>query len=96
MKVITVCGMGLGTSLMLLMEVQSIAAKHGFDVSGEATDLGSALGRKCDFFVASSEIASQLASKNALIVGIKNIIDKNEIENKIVPVMQAIADKRGE
>jgi PTS system ascorbate-specific IIB component len=48
MKILSVCGMGFGTSLMLLMEVQAIAKKHGYTVDGEATDLGSAKGQKCD------------------------------------------------
>ena len=32
MKVITVCGMGFGTSLMLLMSIKEIGKKHGVDI----------------------------------------------------------------
>lgn len=41
MRVITVCGMGFGTSLMLLMTIKDIGKKHHVAVEGEAVDLGS-------------------------------------------------------
>lgn len=93
MKVLTVCGMGMGTSLMLLMEIQSVAKKHGIAIEGEAVDLGSAKGRTCDLIVASAEIANELSDVNAEIVGIKNIIDRVEIEQKIMPVIQNIINR---
>ncbi|MBE0068336.1 PTS sugar transporter subunit IIB [Thermoanaerobacterium thermosaccharolyticum] len=90
MKVVTVCGMGMGTSLMMLMEIQDIAKKHGYKIEGEAVDLSSAKGKKCDFFVASEEIAAQLKHENALVVSIKNLIDKDEIERKVIPVIESL------
>lgn len=96
MRVVTVCGMGFGTSLMLLMDIQSIAKKHGFNVEGEATDLGSAKGKSCDFMVASSEIASELHGEKVKIVPIENLLNKQEIESKVMPVIRQIAEKKGE
>ena len=49
MKVVTVCGMGFGTSLMLLMSVKESGRKYGITVEGEATDLGSYKGKKLRF-----------------------------------------------
>jgi ascorbate PTS system EIIB component len=91
MRIVTVCGMGFGTSLMLLMEVQAIAKKHGYEVDGEAVDLGSAKGKTCDFMVASSEIASELSSESVEVVSINNLLDKEEIEQKVMPVIEKIA-----
>lgn len=88
MEILTVCGMGFGTSLMLLMEIQDIAKKHGFTVGGEATDLSSAKGRKCDMIVASSEIAKELAEEEVKVVPIINILDKKEIEEKVLPAIK--------
>lgn len=87
MRIVTVCGMGFGTSLMLLMDIQAIAKKHGYDVQGEATDLGSAKGKPCDFMVAASEIASELSHENVEVISINNLLDKEEIENKVMPVV---------
>ncbi|EQA6114952.1 PTS sugar transporter subunit IIB [Listeria monocytogenes] len=89
MEILTVCGMGFGTSLMLLMEIQDMAKKHGFTVGGEATDLSSAKGRKCDIIVASSEIAKELAEEEEVkVVPIINILDKKEIEEKVLPAIK--------
>jgi ascorbate PTS system EIIB component len=91
MKIVAVCGMGFGTSLMLLMEVQAIGKKHGYTIDGEATDLGSAKGKTCDFMVASSEIASELSDEAVEVVSINNLLDKDEIESKVMPVIERIA-----
>lgn len=91
MRIVTVCGMGFGTSLMLLMEIQSIGKKHGYDIQGEAVDLGSAKGNKCDFMVASSEIASELSEEPVEVVAINNLLDKEEIESKVMPVIERLS-----
>ena len=83
LKILSVCGMGFGTSLMMLMTIQDIGKKHDVKVTGEACDLGSYKGKKCDLIVASSEIASQIRSENIEVIGIKNILDKKEFEEKL-------------
>jgi PTS system ascorbate-specific IIB component len=88
--------MGFGTSLMLLMDVQAIGRKHGLHIEGEATDLGSAKGKPCDFMVASSEIAHELKDVNVDVIPIMNLLNKKEIEEKILPVMVRIAKEKGE
>lgn len=90
MKVVTVCGMGFGTSLMLLMDIQAIAKNHGYELDGEAVDLGSAKGKTCDFMVASSEISSELTEESVEVVSINNLLDKEEIEQKVMPVIQKL------
>ena len=37
MKVVTVCGMGFGTSLMLLMTIKDIGKKYGVNIEGRKT-----------------------------------------------------------
>jgi ascorbate PTS system EIIB component len=93
MNIVTVCGMGFGTSLMLLMDIQSMAKKHGYEVNGEATDLGSAKGKTCDFMVASGEIASELSDESVEVVAIDNLLDKEEIESKVLPVIKRIIEE---
>lgn len=82
-RVLSICGMGFGTSLMVLMTIQDIGKKYGVKVTGEASDLGSYKGKPCDLIVATSEIASQIQGVSVEVIGIQNILDKNEIEDKI-------------
>jgi len=91
MYIVSVCGMGFGTSLMLLMDIQSIAKDFGYEVDGEATDLGSAKGKKCDFMVASSEIAAELSDQDVPIISINNLLDKEELKQKVLPLIESIA-----
>ncbi|MTW85805.1 PTS lactose transporter subunit IIB [Virgibacillus dakarensis] len=91
MYILSVCGMGFGTSLMLLMDIQSMAKENGYKVDGEATDLGSAKGKSCDFMVASSEIANELSSEDVPIISIDNLLDKNEIKEKVLPTIEKLS-----
>lgn len=86
MRVVTVCGMGFGTSLMLLMSIQEIGKKHGINITGEAVDLGSYKGKPCDLIAATSEIARQVVSDKP-VVFIENLLNKKEIEEKILPFL---------
>ncbi len=86
MRVLTVCGMGFGTSLMLLMTVQEIGRKHGVEVQGEAVDLGSYKGKPCDVIVAASEIARQISS-DVPVLAVENMLDKAAIEQAILPYL---------
>lgn len=90
MKIITVCGMGFGTSLMLLMNIQDMGKKHGIKVEGEAIDLGSAKGKECDLIVASSEIIKELSDVQADVIGINNLLDNKEIEEKVLPALKRL------
>lgn len=83
LKVLSVCGMGFGTSLMMFMTIQEIAKDYEVNVTGEACDLGSYKGKPCDVIVASSEIAEQITTDAIPVVGIKNLLDKREIEEKM-------------
>lgn len=82
-RVLCVCGMGFGTSLMLLMNVQDIGKKYGVNITGEACDLGTYKGRSCDIIVASSEIAARINEEGKPVLAIKNIIDVEELESQI-------------
>lgn len=87
MNIVTVCGMGFGTSLILKMAVDDILAKSGISANVEACDLGSIKGKVADLVISTSELKSELEGLNFNVVFVKNAIDKKDIEDK---VMEAI------
>lgn len=89
MKVVTVCGMGFGTSLMLLMTIKDIGKKYGVNIEGEAVDLGSYKGKSCDLIAASDEIAKQIVLSDAPVLPIKNLLNKADIEEQLKPYLEA-------
>ena len=83
MRVLTVCGAGLGTGLLLRMYVQDVFDKLGISVEIEATDVSSAKGIKADLIVTSVTLESTLEEVETPIVAVKNVIDRDEIEDKL-------------
>lgn len=88
MQIITVCGLGCGTSLMLKMVVEDILAENGIDGNVEAWDLGSVKGRKADLFIASEELRANFEEIEGPKVFIKNLTDTEEIRKKIIAVIK--------
>lgn len=78
--------------MMMLMNVQDLGRKHGIEVRGDAVDLGSAKGRDVDLIVASSEIAGQLSEEPARVVSLTNLVDKEELERKVLPVLREVSE----
>ncbi|MFS8639880.1 MAG: PTS sugar transporter subunit IIB [Symbiobacteriaceae bacterium] len=90
MRIVTVCGMGFGTSLMLKIAVEGILQKHGMRAEVVAWDLGSVKGQPADVIVTSRDLERHLAGTPARLVLIDNLTDKSEIERKLLPVLQAL------
>lgn len=90
MRVVTVCGMGFGTSLMMKMTIDDIFKAHGVKADLQAWDLGSAKGQAADIIVAPRDMESHLRGFNARIVLINNLMDKKEIESRLMPVVREL------
>lgn len=54
-KIVTVCGNGIGSSLLLRMKVEAIASSLGIDVDAESCDSNAAVGKGADLFVTVKE-----------------------------------------
>lgn len=82
MKIITVCGMGVGTSLMLKMSVESALSQLGLKGSVEHWDMGTVKGQERDFIVTSEEFRGNF-KEDPNVVYISNIMDVNEVKAKL-------------
>lgn len=56
-KVITVCGNGIGSSLMLKLKIEEIAKANGIEIDAESIDSNAASGKDADLFVTVKEFA---------------------------------------
>lgn len=86
MKILTVCGMGLGTGLLLRMNTEAALQSIGVDdATVEVADIGSArgMGATADIILTSSELAEQLGPVKGTLVTVTNFFDKAEIERKL-------------
>ncbi|STO56018.1 PTS sugar transporter subunit IIB [Grimontia hollisae] len=85
MKIMVVCGHGLGTSLMMEMSLKVIVNELNVQADIDHTDLGSAKGTECDLFVATNDIAEQLKALDVgqPIVALDNMVDKNMMKERL-------------
>lgn len=92
-KVITVCGNGIGSSLMLKMKIEEIAKENGIDVQAESIDSNAAVGRKdADLFVTVKEFKDifQEGQKVALV---RSYMNKKKITEDVLPILKEMAGK---
>lgn len=85
MKIIAVCGMGIGTSVLLKMNTEKVLRKMGVDADVEAADIGVARGmaRDAEIVLTSRELVSEIGDLDAEVIVIDNFFDLKEIEEKL-------------
>lgn len=88
MNIMTVCGMGFGTSLMLKMTVDDILKEKGIKAEVNATDASSAKGGNPDLIMASADLESTLESVEIPKVFIKNLTDTEEVREKLMEQLE--------
>lgn len=82
-RVLAVCGMGLGTSAILKSRLRTALEEIGADYQLDVTDASAAAGERADLIFTSAELADKLAKHSAEVVVINNFTDRNEIRQKV-------------
>lgn len=83
MKILCVCGMGFGSSLLLKMTAERALQKKGVSAEVEATDIGTASSVKADLILTNNEFASQLQGGPTPVKAIKNMASEDEVAEVI-------------
>jgi len=94
MKILAVCGMGVGTSLILKMQLQKALESIGADADIDITDIISARGQAMnkDLIVTTKDLAEQLGDIEQPILIITNFMD---IEAMTEGIKQEIEKMKG-
>ncbi|NPC91554.1 PTS sugar transporter subunit IIB [Bacillus sp. WMMC1349] len=89
MKILAVCGSGLGSSFMLEMNIQDTLKELGVnDVEVNHSDLSSASVDQADLFVVAKDIAEGASHLGDLVV-LESVIDLDELKTKLTVKLQA-------
>lgn len=91
MNILTVCGNGIGSSLMLAMKIEEICKENGIAANVESTDFNSAQGKKADLIITVKELAEQFEDREVAVV--RSYINKKKI---VEDVLDIIKKKAGE
>lgn len=81
MKILAVCGFGVGSSMILGMSIQKVCDKLGVSADVENTDISSARGAQCDAIFTSAELCSELQGGSSVpVYAVKKYMDLQEVE----------------
>lgn len=93
LKILAVCGMGLGSGLLLRMQAEKALKQLGVTADVEVADIGMARAsaQSADLIITSNELAEQLGKVKARVVTVTNFIDLNEMVTKLRAVLESMA-----
>ena len=92
-EILTVCGCGFGSSLLLRMAVEDVLAEENLQAKVAAWDTGTAKSQKVDMIVCSIDLVSQLDGFQGRIVPIRDITNLQEIREKFLPLFKEVLDE---
>ncbi|MDR3588197.1 MAG: PTS sugar transporter subunit IIB [Negativicutes bacterium] len=81
MKIICLCGMGLGSSLIAKMNIEAVLEGLDIQATVETCDIGSINSEKADLYVTTRELAENIPHEHAdKTVILTNFVRKDEIK----------------
>ena len=96
-KISAVCGMGLGSGLLVKMGIERVLERKGYgrkDFRVEVADISTARSTSPDIFVTTSEFAKSLREVDAEVITVKNLFDESEIEEALLGVFEQIIESK--
>ena len=93
LNILFVCGAGLGSSFACQMAAEDVLTKLGVEARLDHSDISSAASARPDIIITAQNFQSQFEKftidpKQTIIVYLRNIVSKQEIEEKITPVLK--------
>lgn len=86
----TVCGVGMGSSLILKMTVEDALRELGIPGRVEHMDLSSVRSARVDVIVAQPLHTEELKGLNALVILVTNFLDKEGIKRALVTRLREV------
>ncbi|MFK4567481.1 PTS sugar transporter subunit IIB [Enterococcus sp. UD-01] len=90
-KALVACRAGVGSSLMLKIKVNEVIKENNYPIEVEHSSLDGVPGFSGDLLITLTDVAQELEQKNLpqTIIGITNIVDKKEIQEKLAAFLNA-------
>ena len=81
LKILAVCGMGVGTSILLKMQLDKVLKTLDIAADVELADISTARGLavNADLIVTSNELVDRIGDVNAPIIAVANFMDLNAL-----------------
>lgn len=82
-KILAVCGLGQGTSLILRMNIEQVLGDLGVQADVEHIDVSAASSMEADLIVTNEELAKSLPDQKEKVVIVNNYFDLDEIKEAL-------------
>lgn len=91
-KILAVCGMGLGSSFAVEMVAEEVLKELGIEADISHTTVSDAASIKTDIIITSTNFAETLNaySTGVKIIALHKLTDKGEIKEKLSPVLKEL------
>lgn len=88
LKVLAVCGLGMGTSLILRMTAETVFSRLGIDAEVQNTDISTARGTDADVIIGQGMHVIELEGLARVVVTIDDFIDDVALEERLRPALE--------
>lgn len=85
---LTVCGVGMGSSLILRMTAEEALRKLGVAAKVEATDLSSARSMQADVLLAQGMHAEELEGLAPVVIPVSNFMDSDALSTQLAEALR--------
>ncbi|MEA4875155.1 PTS sugar transporter subunit IIB [Anaerorhabdus sp.] len=82
-KGLVACRAGMGSSMLLKIKVEQVISEQKMDLQVEHGNLDSLVGFNGDVVITMEDVAHEIANQVPYAIGIRNIMDKEEIKAKL-------------
>ena len=92
LKILTVCGNGLGSSFACQMTTEAVLKEMGVEAKMDHIDISSVAGQHADLIISGKNFEKQFEriTLNCPAIFLDRLVDKNEIREKITPVLKEL------
>ncbi|SEM89871.1 PTS sugar transporter subunit IIB [Lihuaxuella thermophila] len=87
MKILVVCGNGLGSSFIMELNVKKALAELGKEAEVTHTDLATARTEKADLYIGAKDIIHSLDDGTRRIIALENVMNIGEMKEKLSPYL---------
>ncbi|TNC18032.1 PTS sugar transporter subunit IIB [Georgenia sp. 311] len=88
LKVLAVCGLGMGTSLILRMTTEAVLSRLGVPAAVDNTDLSAARSTQADVIVGQGMHVDELTGTAPVIVTVDDFVDEGALEARLRPALE--------
>lgn len=82
-EALVACRTGMGSSMMLKIKVDQVVRENGFPIKVSHDTMSAVNQFRGDLLITLEDLVSDVEEKVKYVIGIKNLMDKKEIKEKL-------------